>query len=350
MGKDAIGDKAAARQALVEMAMGFFRGKVLCAAVRLGIPDALAARPLTVVELAEATQTNPDALRRFLRGLASLGVAGEVAPGRFGLTAFGDPLRKDAPESVWASMVFWADLLADDWTYLADCVRAGDRSGAEAARARAGAPSRWSLEPEGEAIFSAVFAEPTPDDLAAYAAAWDFSRCRVVADLGGGGGGLLAAILMAQPRAHGILVERQRAIDGATKRFAACGLTARCECVAGDLLQAVPAGADTYLMSRVLHGCDDETALKILANVRRAMAPDGRLLIVEVVLPDQIGAHDPETERQVMSDLNMLAVTHGRERSRAEWSALLASAGMELKRILPVAGQVPGIVEVAPRG
>src|SRR6266850_3393978 len=105
--------RPSSRLALNEMAMGFFRGKVLCAAVRLGIADALADGPMTVDELATATKTNPRALRRFLRALASLGVVEEVAPARFGLTVFGGPLRRAAPDSVWASMVFWADLLAD---------------------------------------------------------------------------------------------------------------------------------------------------------------------------------------------------------------------------------------------
>ena len=153
--------------ALREMAMGFFRGKVLCAVVRLGITDALAVGPLTAEELAAATMTNPDAMRRFLRALGSMGVVEEIAPARFELTKFGDPLRRNAPDSVWASMIFWADLLADAWTYLPDCVRAGDRSGAEAARQRDGTTSRWSREPEAQAIFHAVFAEATPDELCA---------------------------------------------------------------------------------------------------------------------------------------------------------------------------------------
>ncbi len=107
-----MGEKrGSSRRALVEMAQGFFRGKVLCAAVRLGIADALADGPMTVDELAAATETNPSALRRFMRALASIGVVEEAAPARFALTTFGDPLRRDAPDSVWASMVFWADLL-----------------------------------------------------------------------------------------------------------------------------------------------------------------------------------------------------------------------------------------------
>jgi hypothetical protein len=120
--------------------------------------------------------------------------------------------------------------------------------------------------------------------------------------------------------------------------------------VAGDLLESVPAGADVYLMRCVLHGYDDESSSRILGNVRCAMAPESRLLLIEVVLPNRVDRPDPELEKLIMSDLNMLAVTGGRERTENEWKALLASAGFELRRILPVAGQAAGILEAACRG
>ncbi|HEV8112384.1 MAG TPA: methyltransferase [Planctomycetota bacterium] len=337
------------RRALLDMAMGYFRGKVLCAAVRLGVADALADGPRTVDELAATTQSNPTGLRRFLRALASIGVVEEIEPARFALTPFGDPLRRNAPGSVWASMIFWSDLLSDAWTYLPDCVRAGDRSGADAARQREGSVSRWAREPDAKAIFHAVFAEAAAEDFAPLVAALDFARARVVADLGGGGGGLLAAVLAARPEVRGILVERQGAIDGASKRFEMPGLRGRCELVAGDLLESIPSGADVYLMRCVLHGYDDASAVRILRNVRGAMGPESRLLLIEVVLPSRIARADPELEKLLMSDLNMLAVTGGRERSEDEWNALIASADLEVSRMLTVPGQSAGVLEAVRR-
>jgi hypothetical protein len=126
---------------------------------------------------------------------------------------------------------------------------------------------------DAKAIFHAVFAEAAAEDFAPLVAALDFSRARVVADLGGGGGGLLAAVLAARPEVRGILVERQGAIDGASKRFEMPGLKGRCELVAGDLLESIPSGADVYLMRCVLHGYDDASAVRILRNVRGAMGP-----------------------------------------------------------------------------
>ena len=117
-------EDASPQQALIDMAQGFVQGKALCAAVRLGVADALGDDEMHVDDLAIATESNRDALYRLLRALAGIGVLEEVRPARYALTPMGRPLRRNDPNSVWASMIFWADLLADSWTYLAECVRA----------------------------------------------------------------------------------------------------------------------------------------------------------------------------------------------------------------------------------
>jgi SAM-dependent methyltransferase len=331
------------------MAQGYFRGKALCAAVRLGIADALGEDEKGLDELAAATRCSRDGLLRLLRVLACIGVLKEPAPGRFALTPLGRPLRGDVPDSVRASIVFWADLLADFWTYLPDCVRAGGPAGAAAAMEREGVTSRWSREPDAQAIFHAVFAEPTADDMAAVAGAYDFSQCRAIADLGGAGGGLLSAILAVNPQARGILVDRQEALDRAAARLSAAGLAGRCDLQVVDLLETVPAGADAYILRHVLHGYDDGDARRILTNCRAAVTPAGRLLVVEAVLPQRIDGPDARLEQLLVSDLNMLVVTGGRERSEADWESLLASAGFELRRILPTPAPDSSIIEAAPR-
>jgi precorrin-6B methylase 2 len=340
----AISD-APSRASLIDMAQGYFRGKVLCAAVRLGIADALGDNEKTLDQLAVETASNADALYRLLRALASLGVVEEVAPARFALAPFGEPLKRDAPNTVWASIVFWADLLADSWTYLPECVRAGGKSGVAAAMEREGVTSRWSRDSQATAIFHSVFAEPGADANAPFAAAFDFSQFPVVADLGGAGGGLLAAILTANPQARGILVDRQEAVDRATQRLKAVGLADRCQLAAGDLLQAVPPGADAYIMKCVLHGYGDDDARRILQNCHAAMAQDSRLLIIETVLPARIDAADARVEQMFMSDLNMLTVTGGRERNATEWTSLLSSAHFGQHRVITISGSTLSIIE-----
>jgi SAM-dependent methyltransferase len=321
-------------QTLTEMAMGYFRSRTLSAAARLGVADALGGGERTLDELAAACGAQPAALYRLLRALASFGVVAETTPASFVLTPSGRRLCKDAADSEWASVVFWADLLADCWSHLTECVRTGDRSFRVAEREAV--KLRWAKDPEAGAIFRAVMGTAPAEDYMPIACAWDFSKCRVVADLGGGGGALMAAILEAFPNVSGILVDRQEALDAAAPRFKKDGLDGRCKLLAADLRTEVPAGADVYTMQHVLHGYDDEAAVEILRNCRAVLPPEGRLLVIEFVLPDVVEGANAELEHRLMSDLNMLAVTGGKERSVIEWKDLLNRAGLEYRRIIPV--------------
>jgi precorrin-6B methylase 2 len=330
---------------LVDIARGYMHGKILCAAVQLGIADVLSDKEKSLPDLAAATASNPDALYRLLRALAALGIVDEVAPERFTLTPRGKPFQKNAPNSVWASIIFWADLLSDSWTYLPECVRIGNKSGVEEAMKQQGVKSRWSRLPDPQAIFHAVFSEPAPADQSSYVAAYDFSSYNVVADLGGAGGSLLASILTANPHLRGVLVDRPQAIDLASQLFQSIGLTSRVQLLPGDLLNSVPTGAEAYILKCVLHGYDDDKAQQILRHCRDVMTPQNRLLIIEAVLPDKIESSDPRVMEILMSDINMLAVTGGRERSSAQWTTLLASTGFKILRLLPVTGSPLSIIE-----
>jgi O-methyltransferase domain/Dimerisation domain len=329
---------------LTDIAMGYFRSRAVCAAARLGVADALGDCELAVEEIAARCGAHAGALYRLMRALASFGVVAERSPGRFALTTLGAGLRKDAPGSEWASVVFWADLLADSWSYLTECVRTGDA----AAKVRpAGGPSRWAQDPNAMAIFRGVMGTPPAEDFLPIARAWDFSPYGAVADLGGGGGGLLAAILEAYPNLRGTLVDRQEAVDAAAGRFAGDGLRDRSTLLGGDLLVSVPAGCDVYVLKHVLHGYADDGAVEILEKCAAVLPDSGRVLAIEFVLPDVVDRADPALEYRLMSDLNMMAVTGGKERNEMEWKALLGRAGLAFQRIIPVAGDLVSIVEAA---
>jgi O-methyltransferase domain len=322
---------------LVEMAMAYSRSRMVCAAARLGIADALSGGERSVDDLAKICAADRGSLYRLLRALAVFGITSETTPGSFVLTPLGEPLRKDAPNSVWPAVVFWADLLADSWSYLTDCVRTG-QSAFKVMESR-GIASRWSKDPDANAIFRAVMGTAPAEDYVPIAHAWNFSGRRVVADLGGGGGALISAILKTNPHLNGMLVDRQPSIDAAGPRIQADGLTQRCKLIAADLLEGIPAGADVYAMKHVLHGYTDEVAVKLLKNCRAVIPPDGMLLVLEFVLPDVIAHPDPKLEARLMSDLNMMAVTGGKERSPSEWKPLLKAGGFEMRRIIPTSGQ-----------
>ncbi len=337
--------------ALVEMAMAYSRSRVLCAAARLGVADALGDEVRSVGFLAEKCQADANSLYRLLRALASVGLTEETTPEHFRLTAFGKPLRRDAPQSVWPSVIFWADLLADEWSLLTDCVRTGK----PASQVRdPKIPSRWSQDPEANSsIFRAVMGTAPAEDYAPIAEAWDFSRAKVVADLGGGGGSLILAILGLNPSLRGMLVDLEPSVNAAKPRFAEEDPSSRCELIVADLTQSVPAGADVYMLKHVLHGRQDEVAITILKNCRAVIPENGSLLIIEFILPPVVSHADPQLEGHLMSDLNMLAVTGGKERSEREWKALLEAAGLILTGVCPVGGDKimarnVGIVEAKP--
>ncbi len=332
---------------LTEMAMGYSRSRALSAAARLGIADALGDTERSVDDLAASCGAQPASLYRLLRALASFGVVAESASHRFVLTSFGKPLRKDAPNSEWAAVVFWADLLADPWSYLTECIRTGEN--AARISEREGATLLWSRDPNANSIFHAVMGTAPAEDYMPIARAWDFSKSHTVADLGGGGGALIAAALKVFPSLRGMLVDRPEAIELAKLRFDSEGLASRCKLLAADLSVSVPAGADVYMLKHVLHGCVDEAAIGILRNCLAVLPKQGRLLVIEFVLPDVVDHADVELEQRLMSDLNMLAVTGGKERSAAEWKTLLDSAGFDCLRIIPVPGQLVSIVEAASR-
>jgi hypothetical protein len=334
-------------QGLVEMAMAYSRSRMLCAAARLGVADALAEEVRSVAFLAEKCQADATALYRLLRALASIGVTEETTPEHFRLTPFGKPLRRDVPQSVWAAVVFWSDLLADNWSLLTDCVR----TGLPASQVRdPNIPSRWVQDPDASSIFRAVMGTAPAEDYAPIAKAWDFSRAKVVADLGGGGGSLILAVLALNPHLRGMLVDLELSVDAARARFAKEDPSSRCELIAADLMQSVPAGADVYMIKHVLHGRRDPEAITILKNCRAVIPHIGSLLVIEFILPPLVSHVDPQLEGHLMSDLNMLAVTGGQERSEREWRKLLEAAGFTLTGVYPVGGDAGnvGIVEAKP--
>jgi hypothetical protein len=335
---------------LLEMAMAYSRSRMLCAAARLGVADALGDEVRSVSFVAEKCEADATALYRLLRALASIGVTEETTAEHFRLTSFGKPLRRDVPESVWASVVFWADLIADDWSLLTECIRTG-KPARDVRDPKI--PSRWSQDAEASSIFRAVMGTAPAEDYAPIAEAWDFSRAKVVADLGGGGGSLILAVLALNPHLRGMLVDLEPSVDAARARFANEVLSSRCELIAADLTQSVPAGADVYMIKHVLHGRLDEDAIGILKNCRAVIPQNGSLLIIEFILPPLVSHADPQLEGHLMSDLNMLAVTGGRERSEREWKALLEAAGFVLTGVYAVGGDTlmvrnVGIVEAKP--
>ena len=278
----------------------------------------------TAAHLADAAQCHAPSLRRLLRALATLELCREDDDGRFELTPLGALLRPDHEQSLQA----WALLSGSAaWTVRWGELDQSVRSGTSHRRRTTGSDGFDHLHGDAgaAALFNRAMVEVTRRVARDVLRLIDFSAARCIVDVGGGHGELLAAVLRAHPAASGVLFDLPHAIDGASAALARSGVAERCDCVAGSFFDSVPAGGDAYLLKSVLHNWDNERCAAILRRCREAMSPRARLYVVERVVPLFLGT-SPRDQRIARSDLNMLVALAGRERSEAEFGALLHAA------------------------
>jgi hypothetical protein len=325
---------------LYQMAMGHSVPRALALAAKLGLADLLKDGPRSARDLAAATQTHAPSLTRLARFLASVGVLAELPDGMFQLTPLGQPLRVDAPDSVRALVLLLAGVeLQDCWKDLEYCVRTGEPS---FRRTAPGAESAFALvadNPELTAPFDQAMATFAPWTAAAVTAAINFSVFGRVVDVGGGNGSLLIGILKACPGLSGVVFDQPHTAARARAQVTAAGLADRCEVVPGSFFDAVPRGADAYLLSNVLVDWDDERAAAILRNSRAAMPGHGQVLIIEELYPARIEPSD-KCRGVAGIDMLMLVCTGGRQRSEAEFRGLLGVSGFRLSRVVTTAAGV----------
>jgi len=330
------GTDPGARLALLQMIFGFFPAKAVNVAAELGLADHVAAGPRRIDDLASTTGCDAGSLRRLLRALAFLGVLSEPEPGLFGLGPLGGPLRTTASGSVRSlSLLFGGDMVWRSWGDLAASVRTGDIAFDDVFGMSAF--EYMAANPDVAEMFNQAMSEGTRMVTPGIVDAYDFAQFTTVADLGGNDGTLLAAVLAANPGLHGILFDVPAGSREAKRVLEAAGVQDRCELVVGDFFEAVPRGVDCFMLKSVIHDWDDHRSGSILANCRRAIDAEGRLLIVEGILPPR-AEQIPALSGLVMSDLNMLVCAGGRERTEDDFRSLLADSGFELIRVTPIEG------------
>jgi hypothetical protein len=298
-------------------------------AAKLALADLVAGGSKSAAELAEAARTDVASLARLLRALSSLGIFAEDASGRYRQTPLSDTLRSDHPESIrrWA-MMLGARFVWEPCGELHEAIRTGRPAFELVYNARFF--EYLADHPDAGAVFNAAMSS-LPAYVAAIVEAYDFSKFERIVDVGGGHGALLLAILSANPRLRGVLHDLPGVVASADA-VRRGPVADRCEIVGGNFFEGVPAGADAYLLSGVIHDWDDEAATKILRNCRRAIRPDGTLLLVEAVLTPS------SAPSRALMDVLMMVLTGGRERTEDEFRSLLQAAGFSLTRVIPTAG------------
>jgi SAM-dependent methyltransferase len=335
----AVPEEIAAAQRMHQLIARSLLVQAIFVASRLGLPDLLADRPRTAEELAAATGAQAGALHRLLRALSGLDVV--TADGdRFALTSLGRSLRSGPHSAAETAIFLGRPAVWSAWGALGDAVSDGQAAFRHAHGA--GFFDYLSGNPDELLAFQALMSTQSRLQVPAVLNAYDFTSADAIVDVGGGEGALLAALLAANPAARGVLFDRPDVVARSGPVLAA--VAPRCDVVPGDFFSTVPGGADTYVLKLVLHDWDDARAARILHNVRDAIVPGGRLIIIKTVMPP-----GNEYHHATFLDMNMLVLTDGgRERAEEEFRMLLDEAGFTLARFIPTASPL-SVVEAIPR-
>ena len=311
----------------MQIGMGLIAAEAVGVAARLKIPDILAGGEMNIDDIAAAAGAHR---RRFiiLRSLAMMGVFAETTPRSFVNTPASETLRSDVPGSIRNAVIFMTEpshTLA--WSNMLHSAKTGETAwkktyGIEIFEWFANNPA------DGE-IFNDAMTDMSANAAPAVAAAYDFSGVSVLADIAGGHGILLSHILKANPHLRGILFDLDHVIAGAGEVLGREGVEDRVQTATGDFFVEVPA-ADAYMLRHIIHDWDDERSVKILQSIHRAMLGNGKLLIIEMVVPE---GNEPHPSK--ILDLEMLTLPGGLERTASEYGALVGRAGFRIERIIP---------------
>jgi hypothetical protein len=320
----AAADAAATMRQLID---GYQISQAISVVATLGIADLLANGPRTTDDLADASSAHEPSLYRVLRALASIGVFREGRNRAFSMTSLAACLRSDAPAPMGQIAAYRGrPYYWQAWSHLLHSVRTGEN-----AFTHAHGTNIWDYRaqhPEERAIFDRAMTGNTRGAAEAVLAAYDFSQFACTVDVGGGEGMLLAAILAAHPPMRGILFDQPHNAAGAEAVLRAAGVEERCTVVGGSFFEAPLPQGEAYLLKMILHDWDDEASVAILQACRNAIAPSGRLLVIEQVI-----APPNEAAAAKFGDLNMLVALGGQERTREEFAALFLETGFRLVKV-----------------
>ncbi|AXB41386.1 methyltransferase [Amycolatopsis albispora] len=340
-------DLSKARGTLMRRLFGSRATEVVALMARMDLADAIGDGVADAEVLARSYDLAPDRLHRLLRALTSLGMCAESAPGKFTLTEAGALLRQDHPESMYDFARFHtAPETLRPWTSLERSLYTGRAAFEE----HFGQPLYDHLadHPELSARFAAAMSEESRTTAETIAEHYDFGPFRTVTDIGGGDGTLITAILRRNPGLHGTVFDTAEGVAQAADRVRAAGLGDRCVITTGDFFTAVPAGSDLYLIKSTLHNWDDEHAVRILRSCRAALGEHGRLLIIDVLLPERVGP-DPAGLNPYIKDLQMLVLVGGQERTLADFDRLTAAAGLAIGSVVALPAHVGlSLIEARP--
>jgi hypothetical protein len=305
--------------------------QLISVAAELGIADFLATGGKSVQALAEATGTIESRLYRILRVLTTIGIFAETSPRHFELTDLADPLRKDSPYSVRSlALMLGSEWHSRAWANISYSLK--NNASAFDGIYHQNFFDYLKERPKEEAIFNETMTSQSHKQALAICQAYDFSNATTIIDIGGGHGLLLSQILGRTPGIEGILFDQQSTVQAVS---VIPELKDRMRTEAGSFFEGVPKGGDIYILKHIIHDYDDDYAVEILQNCRAAMHPKSRVLIVDLVLNQSTA-----TFLRTWTDLEMMVLLNGKERTEGEFCDLFNSAGLKLEKIIPTKSDI----------
>ena len=326
---------------LIQMFAGSWVAVAIHAAAKIGLADHLAGGAKSAAELAPVLSAHAPSLHRFMRTLAGLGILTEGDGKRFALTPLGQALQTGAPGAARSTVLAFGGVgFSRPWEEIFYSLETG----------KPGFDKTWGMpifdyfaqHPDEASLFSEAMVGFHGSEPPTVAEAYDFSSVQTVVDVGGATGNMLAALLSRHAGLRGVLYDMPHVVRDAPALLKARGVESRVTIESGSFFDHVPAGGDAYILSHIIHDWSEEQCLTILGNCRRAMGANGRLLIVETVLPEGDTPHQGK-----LQDLVMLVFPGGQERTEAEYADLLRKADFTLRRVVPTTSVV-SIVEAVP--
>ena len=324
---------------MLQMISGFWVSNCIYNAAKLNIADLLADGPMSIEHLAKKTHSNGPALYRLLRALAGSGIFAENENGEFANTPLSETLREGVKGSMKA---FVKAQLGDHfkaWGNLHHSLKTGGIAFDDAI-----GTSVWKYyesHPAEGLNFMQAMSDLSGEAIAAVIPAYDFSQFKHIVDIGGGNGAMLIAVLKAAPHARGVVFDEEYVVKKTQVILIENDLAGRANVEAGNFFNHVPADADAYLMKQILHDWNDLQAITILTNISKVLKKGSKLLIIEALIPE---GNEPHPGKYL--DINMMAMTGGKERTEKEFNELLSYSGLKLSRVIHTHSPLFAILEV----
>lgn len=321
---------ALARASLLQKLGGYVTTQLIYFFAKLGVADQLITGAKSSGALAEALALPHDTLQRLSRGWLSVGLLSADASGAFTSTPLATLLETDRADSLRDYALLAGEEWYPAWNGLSHLLTS-KRTPFEQIFG-CDYYSHLMQKPEAGARFNRFMEARTAQTAQALLDLYDFATTEVIVDIGGGNGTLLQGIITAYPHLQGFLFEQPNVVTTVEEQFATEPLGTRCQVVGGNFFYDVPPAGDLYILSQILHNWNDEECRQILRNCYQGIQPEGRLLLIEQIIPIQIQANQPAVE----ADLMMLVLLDGRERMASEYERLLHDTGFVMISVQPL--------------